>query len=118
MVSIAFQFATMEQFDPIMAQFVAGMSNLPHHCNILWRVKHVGAKDVEDWLVATEGDYDARVTRTDRRARVDALEECGRGVRYNKDSEKKRTGEMRDSPASGCRTCAFCGTACCGSCAA
>jgi hypothetical protein len=60
-VSIAFLFAIVKQFDPMMAQFVSGVINLLHHCNILWRVKHVGAKDVEDWLVATEGDYDARV---------------------------------------------------------
>ena len=53
MVSISFHFVIMKQFDPIMAQFVADVSNLPHHCNILRRVGHVGAKDVEDWLVAT-----------------------------------------------------------------
>ena len=81
MVSIASHFAIVKQFDPIMTQFVSDVSNLPHHCNILWRVGHIEAKDVEDWRGATEGDYDARVTRTDRRARVDAPEECGRGVK-------------------------------------
>ena len=61
MVSIALQLATVKQFNPMMAQFVSEANNLTHHCNILWIAGHIEAKDVEDWLVATEGDYDARV---------------------------------------------------------